>query len=353
MVTSYTRDALYRPTHVEQPGATFDYTYDAYGNRTNAHEDLNGTSYDLTWTYDRANRLTSETRSGASSLFTRTRYTYDAAGNRQTQSVNGTLTTYQYDQMDQLTHLQTTGFNPIDYTYDARGNRLSATEGAVSTQYSYDAMNRLTRIDLPGSGGEQQYAYDALGYRTAADNNGNITRYVWDEASRFGNVIMETDGGGNPTASYVLGRGRIIEKTQEGTTSYYSQDALGSTRALRDSTGAITDTYSYDAFGTMFAQTGSTANNFLYAGQQSDSASGLYSMRARYYDPTLGRFLTRDVWPINTSNPFELNRYLYAGNNPTNMIDPSGHSALVEFNLLEGFINTVEGSIRGAYSGGL
>lgn len=54
---------------------------------------------------------------------------------------------------------------------------------------------------------------------------------------------------------------------------------------LTDASGAITDTYSYDAFGDLFAQTGETATSYLFAGQQSDTLTGLYSMRARTYDP--------------------------------------------------------------------
>ncbi len=79
---------------------------------------------------------------------------------------------------------------------------------------------------------------------------------------------------------------------------------------------------------------GSLATNYLFARLQYDSATGLYSMRARYYDPGVGRFLSRDTWAINYANPVELNRYVYAANNPVRWSDPSGHFSFAEFKLL-------------------
>ncbi len=82
--------------------------------------------------------------------------------------------------------------------------------------------------------------------------------------------------------------------------------------------------YEYDAFGELHSSTGSTANDYLLTGQQYDAATGLYFLRARYYDPAIGRFLSQDPYPVNTGNPMELNRYVYTANNPVNYADPSG-----------------------------
>ncbi len=95
--------------------------------------------------------------------------------------------------------------------------------------------------------------------------------------------------------------------------------------------GPVTDSYTYDAFGTLQSSTGSTVNPYLYAGQQFDSLTGLYSLRARYYDPASGRFLSRDTATIDLSNPVELNRYSYAQDNPINLSDPSGHDPEEEY----------------------
>jgi len=102
---------------------------------------------------------------------------------------------------------------------------------------------------------------------------------------------------------------------------------------LTNSSGAVTDTYSYTAFGELFNQTGTTTNNYLYTGQQFDSLTGLYDLRARYYNPALGRLLSQDTYPVNFSNPVELNRYVYAANDPIKLIDPSGHEGLLGYGL--------------------
>src|SRR5690606_39154367 len=193
---------------------------------------------------------------------------------------------------------------------DGRGNRISATNGTNVTTLSYDALDRLISVSLP-TGMTAGYRYDADGRRVETLLDGQVTRYLWDEASVYGDVILETDGDGDVLASYVLGGMNLLSQTREGDTSYYTQDALGSTRALTDAAGNLTDSYSYNAFGELFSQPGDTTNSHLFTGQQYDTTTGLYSMRARYYDPSVGRFLTRDTWGIDFENPVELNRYVY------------------------------------------
>ena len=112
-------------------------------------------------------------------------------------------------------------------------------------------------------------------------------------------------------------------RTQSGatitTTFVYGLDGLGSTRTLADSAGVVTDRYSYDVYGAMRAQTGATANQFDFAGEQSDHGAqrGLQYLRARHYDPGLGRFLSKD--PVAF-----VNRYAYVGGDPVNLADPLG-----------------------------
>jgi RHS repeat-associated protein len=126
--------------------------------------------------------------------------------------------------------------------------------------------------------------------------------------------------------SYVLGGSGLIAQKHGSNVSYVSPDALGSTRTLTNAAGNITDTYTYEAFGEVLSQTGTTDTNYLYAGQQFDEVTQLYSMRARYYDPNAGRFLARDTWAYNFQNPVELNRYVYAMGNPVTYTDPSGYT---------------------------
>ena len=120
---------------------------------------------------------------------------------------------------------------------------------------------------------------------------------MWDEASAYGDVVFEYNGSGSTLASYVLGGTGLISQTRSGATNYYLQDGQGSTRALTSSAGAVTDTYSYTAFGELQNQTGSTTNSYLYTGQQFDSLTGLYSLRARYY--STNRNLQKDAGGIH------------------------------------------------------
>ena len=180
-----------------------------------------------------------------------------------------------------------------------------------------------------------------------------IRTYHWplDNSNSNGTHPYEYDGSGAELASYVLGGTELVSQTQSGTTSYYLQDGQGSTRALTDSSGVVTDTYSYTAFGELFAQTGTTENSYLYTGQQFDSLTGLYDLRARYYNPAMGRFLSQDTYPYNFGNPVELNRYGYVGNNPINLTDPTGDTATIEYAIRLGAIGAVTGGVS-AYACG-
>jgi RHS repeat-associated protein len=95
----------------------------------------------------------------------------------------------------------------------------------------------------------------------------------------------------------------------------------------------VTDSYEYDAFGNKINSTGTTPNNYLYRGEQYDSDLGLYYLRARYYNPATGRFLSRDpqeYQPLGPKripvDPKKLHKYLYASGDPVNRIDPSGRA---------------------------
>jgi RHS repeat-associated protein len=87
----------------------------------------------------------------------------------------------------------------------------------------------------------------------------------------------------------------------------------------------VTGTYRYDVFGAPRSQTGATTE-FNFAGQQTDPTALQY-LRARYYDPAVGRFISRDPQPASAAVPVTLNRYVYANNNPVNLVDPLGREA--------------------------
>ena len=97
--------------------------------------------------------------------------------------------------------------------------------------------------------------------------------------------------------------------------------------------GAVTDTYEYDAFGNMLAKTGATPNAYLYRGERYDADLKLYYLRARWYNPVTGRFMTRDPYSGSAYDPASLHRYNYARSNPSNFLDPSGRATLGEYAL--------------------
>ncbi len=257
-----------------------------------------------------------------------TSYSYDAVGNRVSMTANGTTTTYAYNALDQLVSTST----GIAYIYDARGNLKIVTNGAT---YTFDVRNRLTQATVGGQ--TATFAYDAMGERIQQVANGTTTNYLWDALSPFGDVVLATATGSmTAQSSYVMDGSELLTQnlTQAGTTtqSYYLQDGQGSVRTLTDASGVPTDRYAYDAFGNAYTPgtSGTTSNPYRYTGQQFDSATGLYDMRARYYDPTQGRFLGRDTSGVALDNPVELNRYAYTANNPINRVDPTGHNEFPE-----------------------
>lgn len=322
VTVSYGYDTINRLTSLKQTLgsqtlASYTYTLDPAGNRTKV---VNADGSSVSWTYDDAYRLTGETDQDPNGTTTfQASYSYDGVGNRTSATFNGQTTNYTYNNLDQLTSAGTT-----QYSYDGRGNLTQITAGSSVTKYTYDAADRLASATEP-DGTKASYVYDADGRRVQQTVGSSVTNYLWDEASTNGDVVLETDGSGATQASYVLGDGELLAQTRSGTTSYYLDDGQGSVRLLTSSSGAVTDSYTYDAFGNMQTSSGSTVNPYLYTGQQFDSLSGLYDLRARYYDPTSGRFTSRDTASIDFSNPVELNRYSYAQENPTNVTDPSGH----------------------------
>jgi RHS repeat-associated protein len=157
--------------------------------------------------------------------------------------------------------------------------------------------------------------------------------------------VFEESVNGVVQRSYTYGLQRISENQQiQGawTPSFYGYDGGGSVRQLTNTSAAVTDTYNYDAFGNLLNSTGSTPNNYLYRGEQFDKDLDLYYLRARYYNPATGRFLSRDPENGNPADPRTLHKYLYAGGDPIGRIDPRGREALLEYAFMAYHL-TIEG----------
>jgi len=174
------------------------------------------------------------------------------------------------------------------------------------------------------------YKYDALGRRIEKrDKSGNISRYVYDGH----NMVAEYDGSNNIVANYVQGLGidQPISMYRGGEMYWYHTDPLGSVYQMTDEDETVIRTYDYTAFGEIISETGTLSTPFTYTGREHDNESELYYYRARYYDSSVGRFLSRDLSFIkilqraaNDRIREVLNCYSYVKNNPLNLIDPSG-----------------------------
>ena len=157
-----------------------------------------------------------------------------------------------------------------------------------------------------------------------------------DTNRAYAQVIEEADNLSGLTRLYLYGDDLISQSHISGndvTTAQsdtYLYDGLGSVRTLTDSTGAITDTYTYEAFGGLATHTGTTENRYLFTGEQFDPNVGFYYVRARYYNPSIGRFQTMDTYAGRMHEPQTLHKYLYVHANPVNNIDPSGLASLPE-----------------------
>ena len=146
----------------------------------------------------------------------------------------------------------------------------------------------------------------------------NTANYTWDVNSPLPQTLQ--DG----TNTYVYGLGRISSTDGAGNQTYYTSDGLGSTADLTDASATKTDGYTYDAFGAPTHSPGGSPQPFGFTGQQTDADSGLQYLRARYYDPATGRFISQDREAGSIYSPITQDRYSYTGANPTSRSDPLG-----------------------------
>jgi RHS repeat-associated protein len=122
---------------------------------------------------------------------------------------------------------------------------------------------------------------------------------------------------------YLYGMGRIAQKVMPYLTEYYLTDALGSVRQVVSNAGEVTLSKRYDPYGWVLDYEGSSNPSFGYAGEMQDS-TGMVYLRARYYAPGDGRFVSRDTWEGEVNRPLSLNGWAYVEGNPVNYTDPSG-----------------------------
>ncbi len=210
--------------------------------------------------------------------------------------------------------------NGESVTSDADGNLTAIAAGVSPLSYGYDIRNRLQ------TAGSLTYTYDAENRRVAQTVGTNATTYVINPNAALDQVLMKTVGG--VTTFYVYGLGLLHEETG-GVVRYYHFDRRGDTVALTDDSGTVTGRAAYGVFGEMVTSSGTLNTPFLFNGRwgvQTD-ANGIYYHRARYYHPSLRRFLNQDVMLGSITNGASMNRFAYANGNPVSLIDPFGLTA--------------------------
>ncbi len=217
------------------------------------------------------------------------------------------------------------------FTYNGSGRitqRAHTTAG--TTTYAYDDRGLLIQVTKPGL--TVSYTYDALGVRKSKTVNGAITRYLTAPLFGLPRVLAELDTGNNVQATYVYGGPQQIKEepapADRSRDLYLLHDGLvGSITHALDMTGNLRNQYEYDAFGLrtpLATAANGSSKHYGYTGEETDEETGLIYLRARYYDPYLGRFISADPFWGRLEEPASQNRYVYVQNNPLMYTDPSG-----------------------------
>ena len=366
--TAYTYNSLGLVTKTETQGyggvsgkkEQIDLTYDNVGNiRTEQTYTNYGTAKTVNkaYEYDTVGRLTKSTIDGKA-----TSYTYDAVGNRLTQTSEGKTLSYSYNNLNQLTSIKEGNTTVASYTYDANGNQKKETRQHVSvtvggktqvynreTDYTYDLRGLLTGVSVktPSANeitGEVTYdtqtttnTYNAAGKRLKRVEEDKTTRfYYMGEALLFTtnqDLVMTSENVLN-TGGQIIASKRFavpgVEVTDPfaGQYYFYQYDVRGSVTDILDKNAGLVKGYDYDEFGnTEEKGNESFLNDVTFTGSVSDASSGLQYMNARFYQPSTGRFLSQDSYSGNPYDPWTQHLYSYCGNNPVNMVDPTGFAA--------------------------
>lgn len=233
---------------------------------------------------------------------------------------------------DMLARRQFT-FNDLDqivasdegpFQHDPNGNLTAYPDNGLPVSLKYDLADRLVEARLGAD--TFAYTYDAEGNRIGVTHNGQARFYVLDTVLGLPRPLMELDGAGNPLRYYVWGEGLQYAVDPQGRLEVYLFNHRGDTLAVVDERGEVVAAYTYAPYGQVLGRYGEWEVPFRFLGRYGVMADHdrLYYIRARYYAPTLGRFLQPDRLPVRAPIPGFLNRYAYALDDPWNLVDVNG-----------------------------
>jgi len=293
------------------PAFSFAISLDDIGNRTGITDNAGARTY----TYD----LTGQLLTASHPDQVAEAYTYDDLGNRLTSAF--TTGTIDYDAANQIS--QDSAF---DYTFDANGNLITRTDLSTgdSIHYSYNAFDQVVEVDQQDNMAMTisltTYAYDAMGRRIMKDVDGIVTKF----AHQNQRLVASYDNSDVLLATYLPGPepNMVLSMETMGEQFVVHRNTIGSVIAISDQFGSLVNQYSYDSFGRAVSETELVDYPFGFAGAEHDEETGLYYMRARYYDTFSGRFIQADGRSFTAG----ANLFHYVKNNPLSFTDPQGQA---------------------------
>jgi RHS repeat-associated protein len=267
--------------------------------------------------YDPAERLTKDTD---------VTYKYDAASNLT--GIGADTLTFDVDD-----HPLT--FGAATLKSDKSGHLLSMTGGAQDVKLAWDGLGRLVKATIGAQ--TVNYTYDANGLLVARDDGSDHRRFLWTGHEAVPSLIEEYDAKTGAVLAHNTHLGRVLVRKVGAHTYTFVHDSLSNARLVVDETGKVVDTREFTAYGSL--RSGSTTLDmpFGFAGAWTDPVTGFVFMRARWYAPELGRFLSEDPEEPRLEVPITLNRFQYGNGMPTVFVDPLGKQDLV------GLLSTMAG----------